>query len=800
MVLIEAGVDTSSTKWGNQRKIDRCQNGVLWAIFQKTIDQIHAEYSTDSGATWTSVGLIAVNSIMSSMFIDIDDNIHLVYQETQGNIPKYNRGTPNAGRTAWTWGTAIAVSNASGPGYYPDVIAHREGTGWKAHVVWGVINGRVIHRVVDITSGGVFTNGTLTTISGTNSTSTHQFPSIDFNHTGDGKSIAGATPHLYLGWSQIDSSKALKFKKATYSGGTWTWGTERSIVADRVVDETSNDTWLNTIFDGTRVLFVGRLGVVTKFFSIFERDAADTATTTHIDTSAGIQPYSGSASYDSAGNLYIFGYNTSNQFMTRWKWTRATNTVETGVTVDATTSTQHAQARRGYAGGRIDVIWTWITTSHEVRYAGLTLNEAPLAPVVVAPTDGATLDRNVGQRFDWDFSDPDAGDTQSKFDLDYRLVGAGAWTTVTTVTPNTYHDFGVNFFAAGDYEWRVRTYDALGVVGPYSATRLFTAAITPDAPTITAPTNGGTIATESFDVQWSTPDQTDYQIRRVADLAGAPDTGTVYSDTGAIASTSDRSRSVAFPVNNRWEHVQVRIKYGGLWSPWASVRVNVSYTVPPIPTLVITPQPESGRMEVVITNPAPGGGEPAFLSNDLERSADGGGTWERIATNLLEDATYLDYTASAGVVYKYRARVYGDNGTSVYSADTVASLLVLTGTWIHDPTDSANTLYRFIYNNDGGDERLTVESALTEFAGRVSPFPEFGTKEDYELTLELALEDDRGDVDALRSFVESKRLLCVRDYKGRKLFTILPTFPLDVKPWGGRAKLRAVRVDYSEEV
>lgn len=307
-------------------------------------------------------------------------------------------------------------------------------------------------------------------------------------------------------------------------------------------------------------------------------------------------------------------------------------------------------------------------------------NSAPNAPILVTPIGGAILDLALTQRFDWDFSDPDTdpADTQSQYELRYKLVGAGSWTTVgPTATPNTYHDFAGGTFAAGDYEWQARTYDALGLVGPWSASEFFTAASAPAAPSITAPANGSTISAGTGDVTWSAPAQSSYQVRKVADSAGSPDTATVYYDSGEVVSASLRTHALTFPVNSRWEHIQVRIKASGLWSSWASVRVQVSYTVGPTPTVAVTAV--GGSLTVAVTNPAPGASEPAISYNDIYiRIAAGGiadavgvpvgGDGIRVKTTLAGGGTYVYEIPASDKVYEFKARAVFDNGTTADSA------------------------------------------------------------------------------------------------------------------------------------
>ena len=63
----------------------------------------------------------------------------------------------------------------------------------------------------------------------------------------------------------------------------------------------------------------------------------------------------------------------------------------------------------------------WVTRGSMLYRLG-GFNEPPHAPTLLAPADGATIDRNITQRFSWQFNDPDAGDTQSAYEIRYRKV------------------------------------------------------------------------------------------------------------------------------------------------------------------------------------------------------------------------------------------------------------------------------------------------------------------------------------------------------------------------------------------
>jgi hypothetical protein len=288
------------------------------------------------------------------------------------------------------------------------------------------------------------------------------------------------------------------------------------------------------------------------------------------------------------------------------------------------------------------------------------LNQAPNAPTGLSP-DGVTIDRTVTQRFSWTFSDPDPDDSESKHDLRYRASGTATWTVVSGTTPNQFHDFPGGTFAAGDYEWQVRTYDAQGAVGPYSASAFFTAADPPAGPTITDPVNGGTIASETYPVQWSTPEQASYQARRVEDDgAGNPDPTTVYAATGEVPSATARAHTLTFETNNRDEHVQVRIKANGLWSTWSSVRVTVSYTPPAAPTVNVTADSPEGAIGVAVVPGAwpvdvsavtfTGTGDGGMTGPAATDGVTGSHVWEAVCVATAADGGTFDVKVDGTVV------------------------------------------------------------------------------------------------------------------------------------------------------
>ncbi|MEX0668669.1 MAG: hypothetical protein WD061_02970 [Candidatus Saccharimonadales bacterium] len=399
---METSTTATATAYSNQRKVDRTQNGVLWAIHVRGFSCV-ANYSIDNGSTWTnnlsnwplnSGGTTGDPSPNCSFFIDKDDYAHFVWKQNTdyGSWVKgyiyYRRGTPNAERTEWTWSDELEIGGTFTQNDYSDIVAHREGTGWVAHVVSSFIYSATNEDYVRYSRIGITSEGSLSFdsnnyINSSYGNTNHKWPSIDFNHTGDGKTVAGGTPHLYVAWSAGDTGAGLgiRFKKATYSGSSWTWGAEREISPDHYV---AAHNYLNCLFDGTRVIIGGNLydgGYYSLLF--WERDVDDTATSSTIylvdngpdgnDTSQfGAR---GSITYDSEENLYFWGLGGGSPWkLVGWKWTRASLNAaviyEESLNINSYGS--NVSAKRGYSNSRIEFIYTDGTESpYDINFYGM---------------------------------------------------------------------------------------------------------------------------------------------------------------------------------------------------------------------------------------------------------------------------------------------------------------------------------------------------------------------------------------------------------------------------------------------
>lgn len=262
------------------RPVDYCQNGNLWAvIFDNTADEVEFYFSTDGGDSWaqstaSSIGAGEVQAGGLAFFIDQDDYAHLIYSTTDPTF-LYRLGTPNAGRTEWSWSSPITL--AAQIGDIATIVAHREGSGWKAHALALPTIGGTKHLVryqIDITSGHVPSLETTVDIHDFGIASGTAGVSVDFRHTQeDPKAVQSSTPSLYvLSWV---GSSALIYRKLAYSGGSWGSGTGRTI--DGGAQDASSRPYL--YYDGTRIVMTHVTSATSTVARCKERDEADTTTT-----------------------------------------------------------------------------------------------------------------------------------------------------------------------------------------------------------------------------------------------------------------------------------------------------------------------------------------------------------------------------------------------------------------------------------------------------------------------------------------------------------------------------------------
>jgi hypothetical protein len=178
-----------------------------------------------------------------------------------------------------------------------------------------------------------------------------QYASIDFHHTGDGKSIAGSAPHLYV---SVGSTTTVRYTRLAYSGGTWTAGSQRMLASKgSTLDKVSS------IYDGTRLVVAYGYSAGDPVH-IVERDEADTTTTTRTPTALSDgYPLNVSVSYDAAENIHLWVSGATSDDLKRIVYTRSAGTWDASWTTVLTgdIKVNSLSLKRGYSGGKLDAVF-----------------------------------------------------------------------------------------------------------------------------------------------------------------------------------------------------------------------------------------------------------------------------------------------------------------------------------------------------------------------------------------------------------------------------------------------------------
>jgi hypothetical protein len=294
----------------------------------------------------------------------------------------------------------------------------------------------------------------------------------------------------------------------------------------------------------------------------------------------------------------------------------------------------------------------------------------PNTPLLISPGASGEYDRSQTLTFSWRHSDIDPTDVQSRRLLQVRTQG-----TTSPLHVNVDNTTGVETYApsagvlpAAALEWRVQTADSAGQLSPWSTWEPFLLSDPPNAPTITNPATDGTDITVSpHTVTWTSTagHQEAFRVSRIS-------AGVQVWSSGAIADSAAVSYPVAFPINHVTETVRVEVRRGTLWSG-ADRIVDVEWLAPATPDIVVTSNLPTGAVRVEITNPTPGGGQPALAGNELwVRLVTGFDRYRplegiRLVSGLIEDAVFDDYGPASGSVYEYRAAAVSVTGTVAYS-------------------------------------------------------------------------------------------------------------------------------------
>lgn len=302
-------------------------------------------------------------------------------------------------------------------------------------------------------------------------------------------------------------------------------------------------------------------------------------------------------------------------------------------------------------------IVTATSVKSTAAYVDTSGNVAPNAPALV---DEAGYDATAARIFAWAFSDPNAADAQTAYELQIQRVSdnVNVVDTGKIVSAVASRNVAANTLANGvNYRWRVRTYDALDVVGAWSSYDTFTTSAIGTL-TITSPAadNPAGIDTAALNIAWSYVQangytQTQRRVRVIRDSDNV-----VLSDTTMQASTVSNYTVTGLPSGVK-VRIEVSIVTNAPGTPTVGPVTRVltsSFNEPMVPTVALSVT--ASYIEVAITNPVPSGDRPEIATNLIDRRL--AGTQDAFVTiaQVVRNATYHDHAVKSGVAYDYRVR------------------------------------------------------------------------------------------------------------------------------------------------
>jgi hypothetical protein len=207
----------------------------------------------------------------------------------------------------------------------------------------------------------------------------------------------------------------------------------------------------------------------------------------------------------------------------------------------------------------------------------------------------------------------------------------------------------------------------------------------------------------------ATSGQTAYQVRVFTAAQygiGGFDPGAspcVY-DSGVVASASS---SIVLPALTNtttfraYVHTTQTSNGQYQWSPFAYTQFNVAVSTSDIASVTVTPDNANARNTVLITRNT---GTPTWTNYDLQRTVDGGASWQTVRGSLNKavtgtSVTVQDYETANTQTVTYRARAgYTAGGfiTGAWVSSSSSAGWTSTSMWLKDPYNPARNL---IVNN-----------------------------------------------------------------------------------------------------
>ena len=397
--------------------------------------------------------------------------------------------------------------------------------------------------------------------------------------------------------------------------------------------------------------------------------------------------------------------------------------------------------------------------------------QLPTAPNVPTGLTGGTFDGTEEITLGWTHNPVDSTE-QTYYEMQYRLVGAGSWSTTGAIESGvSSHTFAAATLSNGeDYEWQVKTKGQYVDYSGYSATQTIKTSARPTAALVEPPSEGTTITEPSITVEWAYYDaegtaQTKYRV-------------VLYDEVGTLVlkthnGTGSASTRLVEYVLEDGVNYQVGVTVwdsDGMESAETIFGIVVEYAEPMAPTVAVEYDIETGSANIEVTNPEPTGGEPAVIYNDVYRVING--VAELLVGGVDPNGTCTDYIPLTNGTNGYYAVAY-----SALPSATTSSVEEIdaygVGGYIYLNGGSAFGTVAVLRFDPSVKEDKSRETSLEGFAGRTSPV----LYEGEAVTQELALSCTFLSLDALAeldTLIAETGLKMYRDAAGRRVLCATP--------------------------
>lgn len=419
-------------------------------------------------------------------------------------------------------------------------------------------------------------------------------------------------------------------------------------------------------------------------------------------------------------------------------------------------------------------------------------NLPPSIPTQLTPSGGKTIDKTSVQRFTWKHNDDGV---QAGYRIAWRTIG-GSWNYYPNANGfansiSQYHDYAPNVFPEGEIEWTVKTMDQQGLESPYAQYQRFITGLPSTAPIILTPRSGAVINTSTVIVEWSSVDQTGYELEFYKD------SDLIWYDSGA---GNTKRVTIGKSVENSSSYkLRVRIISGnsGLWSPWSEANITTQFTPPAIPRLFTEPDENAGVVVVTWEPGTPATNTQPIRAELMRREYDSSNPqeWEVVATDQLPSDTWVDYTPASDKTYEYRVRVWGENQTSALS-EVVEGEVLFSHAYLHRALTLSDTL--LINVGDSRDQEIEVAGEAMFFSNRKLPVYEFGFTEQNNLDITFIVEGP-DEFRTTMAFITRRETFLYRDNNGRRFFCIARNPKIKDRPVSGfEVTIQLLEVDFVE--